>query len=153
MEAYIERGKYRSDFDKKKHINKIKDLTFDQDVWDGVLKGDSSLNVVLPDDQALYLYGVKASLLKALQKTRETVGGHNICDRFDRPLMAVWAFVTPDGGKKKRVVMICERTDERVAELGEGRLIPDPDGNTSFETLNIPRLMDMIDRLPSSSGD
>jgi hypothetical protein len=152
MEAYIERGEYQNDFDGEGHISRVADREFVQQEWDSALVPNDQ-EVVLVGDEALHLYGGKASLVQALRDTHDSVGSYRIRSRHFVPLMVAYASVTLDGGRRKRVLMICEYSEDRAAEIGADNLLADSNGNTSFETLSELELIEMIERLPGQAED
>ena len=77
----------------------------------------------LRSDEAFYLYGGRKALIEALEDNRlrirnDTPGGN-------QPLAVFHDKVSVDGGKKKRVIMIAQRSDDRIRSLSN-KVLADP---------------------------
>jgi hypothetical protein len=148
MEAYIQLGSYRSDFDARKTARSVKDSKLSTKKWAEVIPEDGDLE--LRPTEGLHLYGGKKALLRALQHMKGSAAHWRIIGESWHPLMIAYGVVRVDGDQPKRVLMICHRTDERVAEIGEGKLLADNEGNTSPDSIYYRDLIAIITALPDS---
>src|SRR5262249_5541432 len=122
--AYILLGKYDKAFDTYPVAHRIKDEGHDENNFDKVLKAKDTTRISISG--ALYLYGGRKALLGALGKLSDdtTLKGPARGDKSGTFLMLAHAIVPlPKTKKKKRILMICESTEDRVQEVQDKILL------------------------------
>jgi hypothetical protein len=165
MDAYIFHGMYHGGFDISHEMGKnyVKEGGADGDHWTTVLYGgDDHPGVVeIKEKDALYMYGGRAALVEALEFADKVRPFEIRCHSdgpSDKLLLAHGVVTIPltiagieidflDRGTK-RLLMICQHTDERVDQIGADNLIKDSSENTATDTLDAPGLIRIISELP-----
>jgi hypothetical protein len=161
MEAYIFHGQYHSDFASYDFGSTyVEEADIDQDHWARALTAEDGIVEIRPES-ALYLYGGRTAMLEALATAR----GQLTHDFSIRPLddedslMVAYAvvkvpfkigkFTIPKLKRGvKRLIMICQSSDDRAQEIGAENLLADANGNTTVPSLTADELVGIVDNLP-----
>jgi hypothetical protein len=149
MGAYVWIDDIKNEFYNAKNVKKVRDMkgleNFD-DISDD--KGDVSLDC----PKAMYIYGGRTALLKALRETRKTLIISAKCTKPKKLALFIGTVPATAGFKTKQIIMIMPSNTDMAAAIGEEymyKFIPNGDIKANlYETIAKSQLKTVINNIP-----